>query len=250
MKNIFKILSIGLIIISSCGKENPKKIEKTITLKPVDIKVDSNDIDKESQLLSKTKVAITKKKQLEQKIEEFKLEEIRVEEPEPEVVVKDKKTISKPKLNKNETKETSTEKNKELIKVPNKEEDEDMNKEKEVFLDISKLSKTKKHTKKVDTNELFNEEDLDYRNVMLNYDFTKNKTLPKITKYEKALIVGKRAKQIEEGANPNVKVLPGQTSIDIAEEELRQRKIPFIIKRPIGNKFEYWKPIDMEVIMD
>jgi len=226
----------------------PKKIEKPITLKSGDIKVDSNDIDKESQTLSKTKVAITKKKQLEQKIEAFKVEEIRVEEP--EVVVKDKKTISKPKLIKNETKETSTEKNKELIKVPNKEEDEDMNKEKEVVLDISKLSKTKKHTKKVDTNELFNEEDLDYRNVMLNYDFTKNKTLPKITKYEKALLIGKRAKQIEEGANPNVKVLPGQSAIAIAEEELRQRKIPLIIKRPLGNTFEYWKPVDMEVIMD
>jgi hypothetical protein len=30
MKNIFKILSIGLIIISSCGKENPMKIETPI----------------------------------------------------------------------------------------------------------------------------------------------------------------------------------------------------------------------------
>ena len=60
----------------------------------------------------------------------------------------------------------------------------------------------------------------------------------------------KRAKQIEEGAAPNVKVLPGQSAIEVAEEELRQRKIPFIIKRPIGNKFEYWKPADMEVIMD
>jgi DNA-directed RNA polymerase I, II, and III subunit RPABC2 len=84
----------------------------------------------------------------------------------------------------------------------------------------------------------------------LNYDFTKNKTLPKITKYEKALLIGKRAKQIEEGANPNVKVLPGQSAIAIAEEELRQRKIPLIIKRPLGNTFEYWKPADMEVIMD
>ena len=139
---------------------------------------------------------------------------------------------------------------KEVSKDATPNEDEDMNKEKEVLLDASKLSKTKKHTKKIDTNELFNEEDLDYRTVMINYDFTKNKTLPKITKYEKALLIGKRAKQIEEGANPNVKVLPGQSVIAIAEEELRQRKIPLIIKRPLGNTFEYWKPADMEVIMD
>ena len=31
------------------------------------------------------------------------------------------------------------------------------------------------------------------------------------------------------------------TVIEIATEELRQKKVPFIIKRPIGSKFEYWK---------
>jgi DNA-directed RNA polymerase I, II, and III subunit RPABC2 len=124
---------------------------------------------------------------------------------------------------------------------------------KEILLDLSKIKNKKaKKIEKVDnnSNELFNEEDLDFRFVLLNYDYTKNKTLPKITKYEKALLIGKRAKQIEEGANPNVKVLPGQTAIEIAEEELRQRKIPLIIKRPLGNIFEYWKPADMEVLMD
>jgi len=130
-------------------------------------------------------------------------------------------------------------------------EDKGEAREKEVLVDVSKALKTsKKPSKKQDNTDIFNDDDVDYRYIITNYDFSKNKTLPKITKYEKALLVGKRAKQIEEGANPNVKVLPGQTSIDIAEEELRQRKTPFIIKRPIGNKFEYWKPIDMEVIMD
>ena len=264
----------------------PKKIVNPVALKSGDIKVDSGDIDLESQkqLQSKTKVVITKKKQPDAKVEEPKVEEAKVEEAkveeakatveepkveevkatveEPkedlEVVIKDKKITSKPKLVKKETKdipketakdipkETAKDIPKETAKDTPKEED----KEKEVLLDASKLSKSKKHTKKVDTNELFNEEDLDYRNVMINYDFTKNKTLPKITKYEKALLIGKRAKQIEEGANPNVKVLPGQSAIAIAEEELRQRKIPLIIKRPLGNTFEYWKPADMEVIMD
>ena len=98
--------------------------------------------------------------------------------------------------------------------------------------------------------DMFGDDDVDFRYIMMNYDYTKNKTLPKITKYERTLLIGKRAKQIEEGANPNVKVLAGQSAIEIAEEELRQRKIPLIIKRPIGNTHEYWKPADMEVFMD
>ena len=97
---------------------------------------------------------------------------------------------------------------------------------------------------------MFGDDKDDYREILINYDYTKNKTLAKITKYERALLIGKRAKQIEEGANPNVKYISGQSVISIAEEELRQRKIPLIIKRPIGNKFEYWKPADMEVLMD
>ena len=97
---------------------------------------------------------------------------------------------------------------------------------------------------------MFGDDKDDYREILINYDYTKNKTLPKITKYEKALLIGKRAKQIEDGANPNITVMAGQSAIDIAEEELRQRKIPFIIKRPNGNTFEYWKPADMEVLME
>jgi len=116
----------------------------------------------------------------------------------------------------------------------------------------SSKSKNKQNsaTQQEQTLNVFNEDELDYRKIMLNYDYTKNQTKPKITKFELALIIGKRAKQIEEGANANVKVKPGQNAIEIAEEELRQRKIPFIIKRPIGNTFEYWKPADMEVVMD
>ena len=100
------------------------------------------------------------------------------------------------------------------------------------------------------TVDMFDEDDLDVRNVMMNYDYTKNKTNPRITKYEMALLIGKRATQLECGATPNIKISPGQSVISIAEEELRQRKIPLIIKRPIGNTFEYWKPEHMEVSMN
>jgi DNA-directed RNA polymerase subunit K/omega len=77
-----------------------------------------------------------------------------------------------------------------------------------------------------------------------------HKTLPYLTKYEKARVLGQRAKQIETGAKPLVKV--PENIIDgyvIAELELREKKIPFIIKRPIpGGAFEYWKLQDLEII--
>jgi DNA-directed RNA polymerase subunit K/omega len=77
-----------------------------------------------------------------------------------------------------------------------------------------------------------------------------HKTLPYLTKYEKARVLGQRAKQIETGAKPFVKV--PENVIDsyvIAELELREKKIPFIIKRPIpGGAFEYWHLRDLENI--
>lgn len=77
-----------------------------------------------------------------------------------------------------------------------------------------------------------------------------HRTIPYLTKYEKARVLGQRAKQIETGAKPLVKV--PENIIDsyvIAELELREKKIPFIIKRPIpGGAFEYWNLKDLENI--
>jgi len=77
-----------------------------------------------------------------------------------------------------------------------------------------------------------------------------HKTIPYLTKYEKARILGQRAKQIECGAKPLVKV--PENIVDgyiIAELELQQKRIPFIIRRPIpGGAFEYWNLKDLEII--
>jgi len=77
-----------------------------------------------------------------------------------------------------------------------------------------------------------------------------HKTIPYLTKYEKTRILGQRAKQIETGCKPFVKVPENIIeSHIIAELELKEKKIPFIIKRPIpGGAFEYWKLNDLEVI--
>lgn len=77
-----------------------------------------------------------------------------------------------------------------------------------------------------------------------------HRTIPYLTKYEKARILGQRAKQINSGATPFVKV--PENVIDgylIAELELQQKRIPFIIRRPLPNGgSEYWNLKDLENI--
>ena len=77
-----------------------------------------------------------------------------------------------------------------------------------------------------------------------------HKTYPFITKYEYARIIGMRAKQINNGADPFVKVdremIDGYT---IAQKEMEEKKVPFIIARPLPNGGrEYWKVQDLELI--
>jgi DNA-directed RNA polymerase I, II, and III subunit RPABC2 len=77
-----------------------------------------------------------------------------------------------------------------------------------------------------------------------------HKTIPYLTKYEKTRILGQRAKQIETGSKPFVKV--PENIIEgyiIAELELKEKKVPFIIKRPLpGGGCEYWNLKDLEMI--
>ncbi len=77
-----------------------------------------------------------------------------------------------------------------------------------------------------------------------------HRTIPYLTKYEKARILGQRAKQIETGSKPLVKVPENIVdSYIIAELELKEKKIPFIIRRPIpSGGCEYWYLRDLENI--
>lgn len=77
-----------------------------------------------------------------------------------------------------------------------------------------------------------------------------HRTLPFITRYEKARIIGERAKQINAGAKPlvelDISVIDGYL---IALKEFDEKVIPFIIKRPLPNGgMEYWKFKDLEVL--
>jgi len=77
-----------------------------------------------------------------------------------------------------------------------------------------------------------------------------HQTLPFLTKYEKTRILGERTHQINSGSNPFIQV--ESDIIDgylIALKELEQKKIPFIVKRPLPNGgCEYWKLKDLEII--
>jgi DNA-directed RNA polymerase subunit K/omega len=77
-----------------------------------------------------------------------------------------------------------------------------------------------------------------------------HRTLPFLSKYERARILGERAKQINDGATPFVASDP--SVIDgylIALKELEEKKLPFIIRRPLNNgASEYWKLKDLEFL--
>ena len=83
--------------------------------------------------------------------------------------------------------------------------------------------------------------------LMKNYNSKNLKTKNiRLTKYERTRVISERASQIENGS----KVLISNpqsfsTSYLIAVEELNQKKIPFIIKRPYNNSFEYIKLNDL-----
>lgn len=79
-----------------------------------------------------------------------------------------------------------------------------------------------------------------------------HRTIPFLTKFERARIIGQRASQINSGSMPFLKNIPDDI-IDgylIAEMELVNKKIPFIIRRPLPNGgSEFWKVKDLENLL-
>ena len=77
-----------------------------------------------------------------------------------------------------------------------------------------------------------------------------HRTIPILTKYEYAHVIGLRATQIDAGSHPFVEIdkniVEGHL---IAQIEVRQKKVPFIIRRPIpGGGAEYWRLSDLEIL--
>ena len=99
------------------------------------------------------------------------------------------------------------------------------------------------------TNDDIIDNNAELNNMIFSYDNLKDKLLSKnrctkpfLTKYERARIVGYRAEQIASGSEPCVDVGNITKVVDIVEKELKERKIPLIIKRTLpNNESEYWK---------
>jgi DNA-directed RNA polymerase subunit K/omega len=76
-------------------------------------------------------------------------------------------------------------------------------------------------------------------------------TLPYYTKYEFTTLVGIRAQQLEHGAKPLVAldkfVLSSPQLVwNIAEKEILEKKLPFIVHRQFpGGKSEFWSATEL-----
>jgi len=77
-----------------------------------------------------------------------------------------------------------------------------------------------------------------------------HRTIPVLTKYEYSKILGYRASQLNSGSKPFIDIEDNIIdSFVIAKMELNQKKLPFIIRRPLPNgSSEYWKIQDLEIL--
>jgi DNA-directed RNA polymerase I, II, and III subunit RPABC2 len=77
-----------------------------------------------------------------------------------------------------------------------------------------------------------------------------HKTYPFLSNYEKTQLLSLRTSQIEKGAHPYVAVPEGVTSsYEIAKLELKEKKLPYILKRPLPNgTYEYWRLSDLLIL--
>lgn len=99
------------------------------------------------------------------------------------------------------------------------------------------------------------EHDMNAASIILRNDVgdvldARHQTYPFLTKYERAKVLGLRITQLNKGAIPLIEYQ--SNIIDnhlIAERELKEKQIPFIIMRPLPNgKKEYWRLQDLEII--
>jgi DNA-directed RNA polymerase subunit K/omega len=75
-------------------------------------------------------------------------------------------------------------------------------------------------------------------------------TYPFLTLYEKTKIIGLRANQLSQGARAYISVPKHVTDVrEVARLELEQKRLPYIVKRPLPNgTFEYWRLADLMIL--
>ena len=105
-----------------------------------------------------------------------------------------------------------------------------------------------------DDDIIINDEDSIISNIEDSNVFRKNYSLLKknnntgfiLNKYEITKILSKRCEQLENGSTPLIPNYEKYNNVyDIAFIELKEKKIPFILKRVINNKYIYLKLEDL-----
>lgn len=85
---------------------------------------------------------------------------------------------------------------------------------------------------------------IERKSASVRVDNSERRTLSRMTKYEKAHVLGVRASQLSAGAPPFVDIGNESNPLRIANLELNEKKIPFIIRRRLPDgSFEDW-PIE------
>jgi DNA-directed RNA polymerase subunit K/omega len=102
------------------------------------------------------------------------------------------------------------------------------------------------------------DDDLDEDPIINNIEFIDDKdtfdtsthfTQSILTRYEKTMVIIERTEQLASGSIPLINNADSFNSIDeVVLEELKQKKIPFIIKRSIGSKIDYYKLSDLKIL--
>lgn len=89
-----------------------------------------------------------------------------------------------------------------------------------------------------------------------DYDKSKYISMPFMTKYEFNLLIGLRIMHLSRGAKVFVDIPSDykiKTNMDlrnIAIQELKEKKLPYIIKRKMpNNKYEYWSVDELSLVV-
>jgi DNA-directed RNA polymerase subunit K/omega len=94
------------------------------------------------------------------------------------------------------------------------------------------------------------EEQVQERLLVRGPDDPFHRTYPILTRYEITKVISFRASQIANGAKPYILVPDGVTdAYQIAKMELKAKRLPFILKRPLPNgHYEFWRLSDLLVL--
>ena len=78
----------------------------------------------------------------------------------------------------------------------------------------------------------------------------RHRSVPYLTPFEKTKIIGFRANQLAQGIRPFVSVPSNMTDVlEIARLELEQKRLPYIVKRPMPDgSFEYIRISDLLMV--